>query len=689
MNHLRRSRFGWLLVVAGLLLWVVAIYPAYYVVHKPLTAANLQALADVAANLLTWLAILAVATGLGSRLSRRLAYHSLLERIVFSAGLGLGIFSLLIFGLGLAGLLYGWLFWVLLVGAGLLLAPELWNLGRALRRANWPRPRGAWPVFLSLFIGATLLLALLLALTPPIEWDSLTYHLAGPERYLRAHRFTHEFDIYYLFFPAFAEMLFTLAMALKGDIVARLLHFAYLLLTLGAVGAFAARHWPGDGRRLGLVAAALFLSIPTAVQIAAWSYVDLALTFYGFAGVYSLLNWLESRPPDLERAEAGQSGRGWLLLAGLFAGASMSIKYTGAMNLLMLEAVLAWWLVRRRLTVRCFVGAALLVGGLAVVVAAPWYIKNAIVTGNPIYPLVWGGLHWNEISTRWLLAIGQEKSLLDLLVVPWTLTILGTQGTMVYDATFSPIFLALLPTLLVVKRRAIGVGELLLAAAVGYVTWLASGAASYGTFVLRGRQLLPIFAALSLLCAYALSGLNVWDRPRFSIRRVLTILVVLTLGFGWLNQALFVAGFNPVPYLTGYETAQQYQDDHVTLRLSQARTYVNEHLEAGDKVLFFWEPRSYGFRMPHEPDSLFDNFSQSLACYGTPAELPAGLQSEGFTHILVNRYIYPWIAEDYPLTGEEWTAWEQFDAQYLTDEALIHAEGEYLYLYRLSPETGP
>ena len=603
MNRLRRPGLRWLLVVVGLLLWVVAVYPAYYVVHKPLGAANLQALTDVAANLLTWLAILAVATALGSRLSRGLAYHSLLERVLFSAGLGLGIFSLLTFGLGLAGLLYGWLLWVLLLGAGLLLAPELWRLVRALRAASWPRPRGAWPVLLSIFIGATLLLALLLALTPPVEWDSLTYHLAGPGRYLQAHRFTHEFDIYYLFFPSFTEMLFTLGMALKGDVVARLLHYAYLLLTLGAVGAFAGRYWAGDNRRPGLVAAALFLSIPTAMQIASWSYVDLALTFYGFAALYGLLNWHSSLPSDSEGVEEGKASRRWLVLAGLFSGASLSIKYTGATSLMVLEAILLWWLIKpnalgRRLAGRRFVTAALVVAGLALAVAAPWYIKNAVITGNPIYPLVWGGRHWNEVSTRWLLALGEQKSLLDLLLVPWTLTVLGTQGTVAYDATFSPVFLTLLPALLVVRRRAKGLGALLLAAAVGYLAWLASAAASYGTFVLQGRMLLPIFAALSLLCAYALSGLEIWDRPHFSIRRVLTMLVALTLGVAWLNQALLAAGLNPVPYLTGYQSARAYQDEHITMDWNQARTYVEEKLAPQTGSFFCGSPAATALARP-------------------------------------------------------------------------------------------
>jgi hypothetical protein len=261
---MNRTLVRWLLVVVGTVLWVLAVYPAYYVVHKPLSAVQFQALANAAADLLTWLTMLAVATALGSRLTRSLEYNSLLERLAFSSGLGLAIFSLLTFGLGLAGLLYRWVFWLLLVGAGLSLWREFRDLASVLRHSSWPKLSGAWPVFLSVFIAATLLLAVLVALTPPTNWDSLLYHLVGPERYLQAHRLTFEFDNYLLFAPALTEMLFVVGMGLKGDVIPRLIHFGFLLLTLGAVGAFAARYWQ---RRLGLLAAALFLSLSTAVQV--------------------------------------------------------------------------------------------------------------------------------------------------------------------------------------------------------------------------------------------------------------------------------------------------------------------------------------------------------------------------------------------------------------------------------------
>ncbi len=670
-----RSKVGWLLVVAGVMMWVLIVYPAYYVVHKPLTAANVRALANVSADLLTWLAMMAVATALGSRLTRRLAYHTLLERLTFSAGLGLALFSLLTLGLGMAGLLYGWLFWVLLLGGGLALWREFLDLGQALRKAPWPRPMGRWSTILSLFVIATLILTLIMTLLPPTEWDSLVYHLVGPDRYLQAHRLTYDFDNYYLFFPSFVEMLFTAGMALKGDVVPRLLHFGYLLLTLGALGAFVARFWEG---RLGLLAAALFLSIPTAVQIASWSYVDLALTFYSLAALYALLAWLD---PEGDRGRPS----GWLIVAGVFAGACLSIKYTGGVTLLILGAVLLWSLVRRRVSVRHALLGGLVAGGLALLVAAPWYIKNAIVAGNPIYPLVWGGREWNDIATRWLLGIGQRMSTLDLLAVPWTLTVLGMQGTVAYDATFSPLFLVLLPLLIIVPRRARGLGALLMAAAVGYLFWVLSSAAAYGTFVLQGRLLLPIFAPLSLLCAYSLDGLSTWDRPSFSLQRVLKIITALTLSLGLLSQALLTISHNPWPYLVGFQSRADYLESHIPQQLQQTFSYLNENLDPSDKVLFVWELRSYGLEIPHKADDLLDNFAQSLARYGSPEGVVEGLVQEGFTHILVNQYVYPWITRDYPLTPEERSGWERFQTEYLTGDALVHAEDGTLYLYRLRP----
>lgn len=678
---MKQSSKRWAIVVAGILVWVLVVYPAYYVVHKPLSLANLQALANVAGDLFTFLLLFGIALAIGSWLTRRMDYQSRLERLVFSAGLGLCIIALLTFGLAVVGLVYRWLFWTLLIVAALVLRRELRYWLAELRHLRFVRPQGAWSIFLSVFVLLTLGICLISTLLPPIEWDSWVYHLVGPERYISAHRLTHDFENYYLFFPSFAEMLFTAGMALKSDIVARLVHFGYLLLTLGALYAFSLRYWRG---RYGLSAVALFLSIPTAVLIATWSYVDLALTFYSFLALYALLNWLSSeRGPEANPLRGQLTVSGWLILAGIGGGAAPSIKYTGIVTPLVLGAVLLWSLLRRRLSFRRLFHGGAIVLGVAMLVAAPWYVKNTIVAGNPVYPLIWGGREWNDISSRWFQTPGQKMSFVDLLMVPWSLTVLGTQGTPVFDSTYSPLFLMLWPLLLVVERRARSLGSLLLAAAVGYAFWLVAGMAAYGTFVLRGRLLLPIFAPLSLLSAYALEGLRIWKRPSLSIQRILKVLVSLTLVMALFAQFLLAAKLSPWPYLVGFQSRQDYLDEHVSQRLHQAVTYLNQNLTNEDRVLFMWELRSYGVYVPHEADTLLDNFSQRLAQYGSPAGVARGLREEGFTHLLLNEYVFQWIPRDFPITPEELSAWRTFQEQFLTDDRVIYVEDGYLKLYRL------
>jgi hypothetical protein len=630
--------------------------------------------------------MLVVAAALGSRMTRRLPYRSVLERFVFSTGLGLGLLAVLTLALSLVGAVHRWLFWSLLAAGGLLLWTEVRDLIRALRQARFRLPADGWSRFLALFVAISLLLALLLSLLPPTEWDSLTYHLVGPERYLLAHRMTFELDNYYLFFPFFTEMLFLAGMSLKGDVIPRLLHFSYLPLILGALAAFARRHWDA---KYALPAAALFLSIPTVVTIASWAYVDLAVTFYTFGAVYALLNWLRSENNPSAQDPAAASRTGWLLVSGFMAGAAASVKYTGASALLALGLVLLWSLIRSRVSVRCFWRAALLLFASALLVALPWYVKNAFVTGNPIYPLIWGGRGWNEISNRWLLVLGQEKSFLDLLLVPWTLTVLGTQGTMAYDTTISPLFLTLLPLLFVVRRREHGINELLLVVAVGFAAWIASAAVSYGTFVFQGRFLLPVFAPLSLLCSFGLEGLHIWDRKTFSLHRFARVLAGLTLAFALLSQILLSTGLSPWRYLLGQISRDDFLDEYTTQGFHQTASFMNENLTGADKVIFFWEPRGYGINVAHEADVLFDNFSQALAPFGSPEGMVDGLRRDGFTHVLVNMYIYPWMVASYPLYSHEQMQWQRFQALYLQDDLLVHSEPEYLYLYRLPTGLKP
>jgi len=65
-------------------------------------------------------------------------------------------------------------------------------------------------------VAALLAIAFLLALPPPTKWDAMTYHLAGPAKYLAVGRVIGYPENHFLGFPQLVETLFTWAMLMIG-----------------------------------------------------------------------------------------------------------------------------------------------------------------------------------------------------------------------------------------------------------------------------------------------------------------------------------------------------------------------------------------------------------------------------------------------------------------------------------------
>lgn len=319
-----------------LLLWFFGALAVFYVIQKPFTPAAAAAMAGAGLHLLAagWLGLLGL--GLGHRLLRWLGPAGLStgEILVLGSGLGLGALGLLTLGLGLAGLFYRWLFLAL----SLLLAAGLWPDYRALyRRLRRWRPKRPGRLVAVYVVGVGLA-ALLTALLPPVDWDGLFYHLAAPRLFIEQGVIRPGFDVPHFNFPFLAEMLFSYAMLLAGDIAAKLVHTGYGLLLAGLV-------YLAAGRLLGRAAAwpavLVLLSMPMVPVLAGWAYNDLALAFYQVAALYALLR---SRQ---EMGESGPAGAGlnlrWLALSGLLAGLALGLKYTGFVTPLTLGLLLLWW----------------------------------------------------------------------------------------------------------------------------------------------------------------------------------------------------------------------------------------------------------------------------------------------------------------------------------------------------------
>lgn len=226
---------------------------------------------------------------------------------------------------------------------------------------------------LLLLMGFIGLFNLAWGLAPEIMYDSLNYHLAVPKAYLADHRIV---NLHYGYNAHLVETIYTVALALHGQIVAKLLTLAMgIIATLGvyALGRKVFNH------RVGLWSAALFYSTPLVSWLSSSTYIDLIVAMFLLATILAFLQWRGTRQIV------------WLWATGFLGGAAVGAKLNAAFGLPVIAILLVWELLRTRdlavwSKVKGFAGCTL----AAFLVAGPYFLINYVFTGNPFFPLLNG-----------------------------------------------------------------------------------------------------------------------------------------------------------------------------------------------------------------------------------------------------------------------------------------------------------
>jgi hypothetical protein len=612
-------KLGRIALIATIVAWFFLVLFGYYQAHKPFSIENALAILNVLENIGIWLALSALAGVFGHRVLRGFAFTSPLEAVVFQMGLGWGAISFATFALGLAGLLDRVLFWAFLFLGLFILRDDLLGIWKDLSAISL-QVGSRFESILVLFIGATLCLAGLTALVPTLGWDAQLYHLFMGKLALAEGRIAPPPDILSLNDPSLMEMIYLAAMTLKDDGAGALLHLGYALLTLGSLVGFSTRFLRPSH---GWLAGSILFAVPSFLLVSTWPYNDAALAFYAFAALYTLMV-----------AEDKLEGR-WFVLSGAFAGLALGMKYTALVVPIGLAAVL--FLHRKSLSLKHWA----LVMIPCALAAAPWYLRNLVFVGNPIYPFFFGGKYWDSFRSQWYshFGTGLLNEPLRLLLAPWEATVLGQEGKTSYEATIGPLLLACLPLILLAWRRAEkprAVRELLLFASTLYVFWVAGVAMSQG--LAQTRLLFPAFPALALLAGLAMEGLAALDLPQFSLARFARVLVGLVLSLTLIGQALDFVELNPLPYLFGIEPRDVFLARNLTAGYWNALQFLGGLHDT--RVLFLWEPRAYYAPDPTavQPDEILDQFPHLLYQYHDAAGIANALRGQGYTHILLSRW---------------------------------------------------
>ena len=235
-----------------------------------------------------------------------------------------------------------------------------------------------------ILVITTQALALIAALAPPTAKDTVLYHFALPKAYLAAGggiEVPYNIAGYY---PLGVEMHVVWAMLLGAPLGARVGETAagaalFLFAPLLVMVVYGwARERGVD--RAGAVAAALMVAwVPTAYDVAASAYVDLALAAYTAMAVRAFARWW-----------ATLDGRHLVWITVGIAGA-LSIKLSAAFVILPLALLsLLRSLKGSGPGTAVIAGSAIGALGTGVALAAPWYVRNWIRTGSPLFPSISG-----------------------------------------------------------------------------------------------------------------------------------------------------------------------------------------------------------------------------------------------------------------------------------------------------------
>jgi hypothetical protein len=343
--------------------------------------------------------------------------------IVTCAAVGIGAMSLIILGLGLAGLLNRWTAMGLLA-IGIVATAfwagrryDRWSLAGALKApASW---QWLWVLLMPL-----LAIAVAGAMFPPgMLWggepngyDVTEYHLQVPREWFEAHRIIPLNHNVFSYMPFNVEMHYLLAMHLRGGpwegmFFAQMMHVTMCALAIVAIFGIA-----GGGAR-GTIAGVLAGVVPWPTLLAPMAYNEGGVLLFGTLAI----GW----------ALHGQSSARFVL-AGAMAGFAAGVKLTAVPELiaglpiaLFVARGIAFQenpegpleksrpgktliVYKKSLLLKTILLRSAIFILTAMLVFSPWLIRNFIWARNPVFPeamSILGRGHFSQIQMqRWEIA---------------------------------------------------------------------------------------------------------------------------------------------------------------------------------------------------------------------------------------------------------------------------------------------
>lgn len=519
----------------------------------------------------------------------------------------------------------------------------------------------------------------LYAMTPPIQSDAMRYHLAAPQEWLKTGRITLLPLNAFSNFPFLPNMHYMIALAWDGPEASQMMHFAMLALVTAGLCGFVRRFVeplygsppPRSAPFIRLVVATMYAGVPAVFIVASWPFVDQMFVFFVFASLYSMLLALRS------------GSLAAYVFTGVMMGGALGSKYTALIffGVLMALALIELFVVRpppdawraggapplmaraRRFAVFVFV---------AVLVGSPWFIKNVVLTGNPVYPFanqLFGGGDWSGANARLYESKMREKGETPALTAFFRSPVKATFEWTRYEGQYpggalagALIAAAAAVVMLILRyppreKRAGALYYTAAAAALYYASWFVSYQSN--------RMLAPFFVMALPLAAVFFHECRILSRGALALALAVALLCAAH-GMLWALQWEYLRA---VPPSMSYFNGSMSRDEYLVrgLNFRQAYLYLNERVKPDERVLLIGEHRIYGAQFNAIWSDWFDTPAvlhiMRANSISSPAALEGALRLAGVRWILVNETEIAPQNELYwrpRFTAEEWKLLQTF-----------------------------
>ena len=505
-------------------------------------------------------------------------------------------------------------------------------------------------------ISVFVIIELFLTLTPPISRDALIHHLAIPKLWL-THGGYYEIPwARFSYYPMNIDLLYLMPLYFKNDIIPKFIHFAFGFGTGLLVYQYLGKRF---GRNWGLLGFLIFFSTPVVVRLSTTAYVDLGMVFFSTA---SILAWIKWQDEDYKYMK-------WFILSAVCMGLAAGSKYNALLAWFFLNLMVVFYYSRdtKKGFPAVMFGVAFFI--FTFLVVSPWFIKNYIQTGNPLYPLLnnlvgflhdtgkAGGAVAATADSNWASSIFQRREIMfgdsfwETLFIPLRIFSQGKDSSPQYfDGVLNPILIIMIPFAFL-KKDYYRDRLFFLFFSVFFLLM-----ACFLT-IIRIRYILPIIPFLTILSVMGIRNLVKWadslSKPFDHIGIIIiSSITVSLLVFNFLYLKDYFSTIKPARYVFHQETRDEFLTR--TIGSYPAVKYINENLPDDSRIFFmFLGRRGYYLDRPYYYDSSFGmkTINNMVKALKDRHDFQEYLQSLECTHVLMriglfNKYLHDNFSEE-------------------------------------------